>query len=227
MRNKIIILCLALLSFGATTTFGANNEKPFVIPELRHWQGGEGVTAISTATKVLYTDEALTRAAEALAEDYGLLFGKGLKAKSAKGGDKHPAGAIIINLVTDKELVDEGYSIDIADRITLNAQNPTGAYWGTRTLLQMLEASKGVSLPKGTIRDWPDYAMRGFMIDCGRKHIPLEYLGEYAKIMAYYKMNTFQIHLNDRAAKKYEDTWATTSSRCATTSRHSRHSSSR
>ena len=207
MKNRIITLSLLLLSLCAVTSLWANNEKPFVIPELRHWQGGEGVVNISAATKVIYTNAELANAAEALAADYGLLFGEAMKAKAAKSAVKGAAGAIVVNLVSDKELGDEGYSIDIADQITLNAQTPTGAYWGTRTLLQMMEASKGAHLPKGSIRDWPDYAMRGFMIDCGRKYIPLDYLERYAKIMAYYKMNTFQIHLNDRAAKKYEDTW--------------------
>ncbi len=41
------------------------------------------------------------------------------------------------------------------------------------------------------------------MIDCGRKYIPLEYLKQYSKIMAYYKMNTLQIHLNDNGFKQY------------------------
>ena len=207
MKNRIFTFYLMLLSLCATTTLWANNEKPFVIPELRHWQGGEGVVNISATTKVIYTNAELANVAEALAEDYGLLFGKAMKTKVAKTAVKGATGAIVINLVSDKELGDEGYSIDIADQITLNAQTATGAYWGTRTLLQIMEASKGAHLPKGSIRDWPDYAMRGFMIDCGRKYIPLDYLERYAKIMAYYKMNTFQIHLNDRAAKKYEDTW--------------------
>ena len=113
---------------------------------------------ISAATKVFYTNAELADVAEALAEDYGLLFGKAMKTKSAVKG---AAGAIVINLVSDEELGDEGYSIDIADQITLNAQTTKGAYWGTRTLLQIMEASKGAHLPKGSIRDWPDYPMRG------------------------------------------------------------------
>ena len=114
MKNRIIAISLMLLSLCATTTLWANNEKPFVIPELRHWQGGEGVVNVSAATKVFYTNAELADVAEALAEDYGLLFGKAMKTKSAVKG---AAGAIVINLVSDEELGDEGYSIDIADQI--------------------------------------------------------------------------------------------------------------
>ena len=129
MKNQIITLSLMLLSLCATTTLWANNEKPFVIPELRHWQGGEGVVNISAATKIIYTNAELANVAEALAKDYGLLFGKAMKAKITKSTIKSATGAIVINLISDKELGDEGYSIDIADQITLNAQTATGAYW--------------------------------------------------------------------------------------------------
>ena len=203
MRNKFLTMCLALLCAGATTALKAENEKPFVIPELRQWQGAEGNITISAKSKVLYTDAALQDAAEAMAEDYGLMFGKALKAKVTKDAAKTAAGSIVISLTDDKELGDEGYSIEIGDYVAIKANTATGAYWATRTLLQILEQNEGISLPKGNVRDWPDYAIRGFMIDCGRKYIPLDYLEQYSKIMAYYKMNTLQVHLNDNGFKQY------------------------
>ena len=203
MRNKFLTMCLALLCAGATTALKAENEKPFVIPELRQWQGAEGNITISAKSKVLYTDAALQDAAEAMAEDYGLMFGKALKAKATKDAAKTAAGSIVISLTDDKELGDEGYSIEIGDYVAIKANTATGAYWATRTLLQILEQNEGISLPKGNVRDWPDYAIRGFMIDCGRKYIPLDYLEQYSKIMAYYKMNTLQVHLNDNGFKQY------------------------
>ena len=207
MRNRFLTLCLALLCAGVTTALKAENEKPFVIPELRHWQGAEGTTAISAKSKVLYTDATLQHAAEAMAEDYGLMFGKALKAKETKDAAK-VTGAIVLNLTNDAELGDEGYSIEIGDQVVISTNTVTGAYWATRTLLQILEQNGGVSLPKGSVRDWPDYGVRGFMIDCGRKYIPLEYLKQYSKIMAYYKMNTLQVHLNDNGFKQYfGDNW--------------------
>ena len=210
MIKRLLSICVVMLSIGALGIIKAENAKPFVIPELRFWTGTEGSLYISNATKVFYTDEALSVAAEELANDYGLFFGKGMKAKAINRSDKIPSGAIIFNLVNDPELGEEGYSIEIGEVVKINAQTATGAYWGTRTLLQILEQNKGSQLPRGTIRDWPDYSVRGFMLDCGRKYIPLEYLVKYAKVMAYYKMNTFQIHLNDRAAKRWEDRWEDT-----------------
>ena len=207
MKLRFLTLCLTVMVTGLAATANAENEKPFVIPELRHWVGGTGYLDVTSDTKILYTDEALETAADELAVDYGLMFGKAMKAKASKTCAKVLSGAILLNLVEDAELGEEGYSIEIGESVVLNAQTATGAYWGTRTLLQILEQNKGTRLPKGMIRDWPDYAIRGYMIDCGRKYVPLEYLEKYAKVMAYYKMNTFQIHLNDRAVKIHEDNW--------------------
>ena len=203
MKKRLLTACLAVLCMATSGIVKAENEKPFVIPELRQWQGAEGMTTITTKSKVLYTDATLKQAAEAMAQDYGLMFGKVLKAKATKEDYKANVGDIVIALTDDKELGDEGYSICIDGSVVIQANNTTGAYWATRTLLQILEQNEGAQLPKGTIRDWPDYALRGFMIDCGRKYIPLDYLKEYTKIMAYYKMNTLQVHLNDNGFKQY------------------------
>ena len=200
MNKRFITLLLTVLTLSTASVLRAENDKPFVIPELRHWQGGDGMMAVGPNTKVIYVNDELADAAEAMAEDYGLMFGKSMKAKNAS---KAPKGAIIMVLTDDKELGDEGYSIEIGDNVAIKANTPTGVYWATRTLLQILEHYEGTHLPKGTIRDWPDYAMRGFMIDVGRKYIPLDYIKQYTKIMAYYKMNTFQIHLNDNGFNKY------------------------
>ena len=125
--------------------------------------------------------------------------------------DKAAAGDFVLALRTDKKLGKEGYSIKVTDRVQISAPEPTGIYWGTRTLLQIAEQTPNHQLPQGTLRDWPDYAIRGFMIDCGRKFIPLHFLQDYVKIMAYYKMNTLQIHLNDNGFKQYfQQDWSKT-----------------
>lgn len=52
-------------------------------------------------------------------------------------------------------------------------------------------------LQKGHALDYPSYRWRGFMIDAGRKYFSLDYLRQYVAIMSFYKMNAFQVHLND------------------------------
>lgn len=77
----------------------------------------------------------------------------------------------------------------------ISGASPEGLFWGTRTLLQQL--CKTGELKAGKILDYPDFPSRGFMLDAGRKYIPLPFLYRYIDLLAYYKMNEFQIHLND------------------------------
>ena len=49
----------------------------------------------------------------------------------------------------------------------IGAATPTGLFWGTRTLLQMLRQTPG-SVPCGTAVDFPRYELRGFMLDIAR-----------------------------------------------------------
>lgn len=213
-RMKTLFGLAALLFLTGPADVQAANEKPFVIPELRQWQGGEGEFVLTSKSRILIADGASEKtAAQALAADYREMFGRKLKVVVGKSEKDAKAGDIVIQMTGSAGLGEEGYTVAITDRVVLQAHKAAGAYWGTRTLLQIWEQNEGTRLPQGTITDYPDYPVRGFMIDCGRKFIPLAYLRKYAKIMAYYKMNTLSVHLNDNGFPKYfnnnwDDTYA-------------------
>ena len=197
---KRIYMLAALLCCLLPNIF-AQNAKPFVIPELKEWKGSNGEFVLNEQTRIVYpkNQPELQRIAQMVADDCKEMFNYAPAIAEGKG----QKGDIILSLKKDKKLGKEGYAINITDRISLSAPEAVGVYWGTRTLLQMAE--QGFALPKGEIRDFPDYGIRGFMIDCGRKFIPMHYLRDYVKIMSYYKMNCFQIHLNDNGFKQFFD----------------------
>lgn len=191
--STVLVACM--LSFAAISA--GTNPKPFVIPELKSWTGAEGYTALSG--RIIVKSPALKTTAQALAADYKEMFGK--KLTIAKGGAK--AGDIVFALKKHDGTGPEGYRLAIGKTVEITAATAQGAFWGTRTLLQLSEQQKERALPCGTALDEPQYELRGFMIDCGRKYIPITYLRNLVKIMAYYKMNTLQVHLNDNAFKQY------------------------
>ena len=210
MRNKFVSLkALALLVIFCLTgslTRAAVNPKPFVVPELKQWTGKDGNFTPGKDTRIVCTSQnpELLRIARMFADDYQQMFGQTLSVAQGKA----TSGDFVLSLSADKKLGEEGYAIKITDRVAISAPTPTGLYWSTRTLLQLAEQNQERSLPQGTIRDYPDYPLRGFMIDCGRKFIPMAYLQDLVKIMAYYKMNTLQVHLNDNGFKQYfEHNW--------------------
>lgn len=201
---KTFLLSLFISLFIGMEAVATTNSKPFVIPELREWTGAKGAFVPDEKTRIVYQQPSLERVATLLSEDCRTMFGHAPEVVAGKGAK----GDIILTLQPDKKLGKEGYSIRVSDRVLLSAPEAIGVYWGTRTLLQIAEQTDNRQLPCGSVRDFPDYALRGFMIDCGRKFIPLEFLQDYVKMMAYYKMNTLQIHLNDNGFKQYfEHNW--------------------
>ena len=209
MKSKILFIFAALtLLFSANINAVSKNAKPFVVPEIREWKGGTGKFTISKKTRITYSQQELADVANLLADDINKMFG--LKLKVTTGNAVQ--GDISLTLENNKNLDNEGYTIDIDKKIAVKANSTRGAIWATRTLLQIAEQNGG-NLPQGHITDYPDYEMRSFMLDCGRKFIPISFLHEYIDFMAYYKMNTFHIHLNDNAFKQYfNHDWAKTPS---------------
>ncbi|MBO4593423.1 MAG: family 20 glycosylhydrolase [Bacteroidaceae bacterium] len=211
MKKNILLLILSLLTVGIISVRG-QKPKPFVIPEIKEWCGALGDFTITDNTRIIDASEGAWVQAKALQEDWQELLGQ----KLTRAQGKPQAGDIVLKIVPKKKANPESYTISIGDKVELTAPTATGLYWATRTLLQMAERPNGqcsmvngqrstVSLPKGIINDYPDFEVRGFMIDCGRKYIPISYLQELVKIMAYYKMNTLQVHLNDNGFCKYYD----------------------
>ncbi len=194
-RKLFAVAVSCLLSVGAL--WADVNPKPFVIPELKTWTGAEGQTALSG--RIVVKSSKLNAVAKALAADYEQLTGR--KLTVATGAAK--AGDIVLSVSKDKKLGNEGYTLRIGNTVEIAAATEQGAFWGTRTLLQVSEQQKDGTLPKGSTVDVPEYQLRGFMIDCGRKFIPMSYLRNLAKIMGYYKMNTLQVHLNDNGFRQY------------------------
>ena len=160
----LFLFCAFVLNLNA-------QEKPFVIPELKEWKGGKGYFIPTGEARIIYTDSTLREIAEQFAQDYQKMFSVRLNVSDRKA----QKGDFVLSLKKDRELGKEGYTIDIDKQVNVSAPKAIGVYWATRTLLQIAEQSDNRQLPQGTIRDYPDYDMRGFVIDCGRKFIPMDY----------------------------------------------------
>ncbi|WP_418612361.1 discoidin domain-containing protein [[Ruminococcus] torques] len=183
------------------------NAKPTVVPELAEWYGGETEGNVTISGKIVVDPNAgdLKAAADALATDYEAELGKKMTVAT---GSNPAAGDIYFTLdKSDNGLGEEGYVMESDSYVKVTAAHQTGAYWATRSIIQIAELNEG-KLPKGTTRDYPKYEVRGFMLDVARKPVSMETLEDVAKEMAYYKMNALHVHLNDNLIF-YED-FATT-----------------
>ena len=202
MKTYRYLLLAGLLLSAYVAAFAAVNPRPFTIPAIHEWQGGEGHLTLTTQSRILYADARLRAVAEALATDLHTATGLQLPVIESK---KSSDADILFVYKPQKKLGEEGYTININRYIRVEAVE-RGAYHAVQTLLQMSHTSN--SYPKGKIIDFPDYPLRGLMLDCGRKFIPLDYLRRLVRTMAYYKMNTLNVHLNDNIHCKFaHDNW--------------------
>ena len=162
--------------------------KPKVAPAVQQWYGKEGQSSITSDTVLATGDSGFEQAATFYQSD---LASRGLELAT---GDKQAQQRIEFKKVENKGYGKEGYGITIQDGvITIESATNAGAFYATRTLLQMGEKD----LQNGEIRDFPSFSHRGFMLDTGRKFIPYDTLVDIMLNMAYYKMNDLQLHLND------------------------------
>ena len=191
------MLLMCLLAF-------AQNPCPQVIPALQQWKGAKGTLALPAQGSIVINpqDEAtLGQTASILVEDLKELMGWEYTITTGKAKKND----IYLSLSKpDEQLGNEGYVLAINNKVSIEAPTPQGVFWGTRSLLQMLFNQKA-QLAKGTIRDWPEFPNRGFMLDVGRKFFTLDYLKQQIKVMSFYKMNEFQIHLNDNGFPQFFD----------------------
>lgn len=174
------------------------NAVPQVIPQIAEWKGAEGVFEPNKSSQIFIENETLMQSAERFAAGYREIMGYEI---AVKIGTKDDAKAGDFYLAYEDSSVasgvgEEGYVCNIDDICVINGPSEQGIYWGTVTLLQILNTKEGI-LPKGMIRDYPKYKVRGFGIDVARKPVSMEMLYQIVQNMSWYKMNDLSIHLND------------------------------
>ncbi|MEE0773420.1 MAG: family 20 glycosylhydrolase, partial [Merdibacter sp.] len=183
---------------GTYTQEEGDNAAPDILPELREWKGSTGNFTVSDSSRIIYADEGLQAAAEEMAADYKDLTGKDITVMQGTSEDVQ-AGDFYFALTDDTSmgLMEEGYLMNVEDAITVTAETQTGAYWATRTILQGLKLNNFETFPKGITRDYPLYEIRGYIMDVARRPFTMDFLEQVVKEMSWYKMNDFQVHIND------------------------------
>ena len=86
------------------------------------------------------------------------------------------------------------------DGITLRGATEAAVYYGIQTLHKALPITEGealASLPACTVKDYPRFGYRGFMVDVGRHYFPVSYLKEIIDMLALHNINYFHWHLTE------------------------------
>ena len=103
----------------------------------------------------------------------------------------------------------EGYELDISEAgVELRSRDESGRRYGLATLEQIRAQSDG-RLPGLFVRDWPDFPVRGFMLDISRDRVPTRAtLERLVGLMALARLNQLQLYTEHTFAyRDHEVVW--------------------
>jgi hexosaminidase len=168
--------------------------------------GGAFALTSTAAIRVEPATPEMTAIGEALAAKLRTATGYAVPVVPASSTRSCPGDLLFTTAGGDSTLGAEGYDLAIAaDGVRLSGYQPAGIFRGVQTLRQLLPAaveSASVSagpwgIATGTIHDFPRFAWRGTMLDVARHFFGVADVEKYIDLLAYYKINTFHMHLTD------------------------------
>ena len=191
MIDRPLITVIALL-LAATPLLAA---EPVFVPQPGKIAKLDGQLALTPAARLVVADAKLIDLANVVAAE--IRRATGLRLSIHAG----PARASDIELVVDKALKGEAYSLAIADRAAVRGGTREALARGTTTLVQAISVVDGeISIRRMTISDHPQFAYRGAMLDVARKPYSIDTLKQCVDVCRFYKVRYLQLHMTDENA---------------------------
>ena len=99
------------------------------------------------------------------------------------------------------------YELKISPKsITITAADDDGEFYAKQTLRQLLMNDRQISC--ATIKDWPRFQYRAFMLDPGRCYYSVDFIKRHLDAMALMKMNVLHLHLTENNGWRLQiDKW--------------------
>ncbi|MEV0559300.1 family 20 glycosylhydrolase [Streptomyces sp. NPDC050597] len=181
----------------------AGPATPVTVPALSDWAPESGQYVYGRGTRLVADGRAERRVADTLADDLRAA-GHG-SVPVVSGGAR--TGDIVVDVVPKRAaLGKEGYELRAGKRLSVTGATETGAFYGTRTILQLL--AQGDRLPAGRTVDVPQYEERGVGVCACYIHITTAWLENLVRDMAYNKLNQLLLELKVKSdAHPEANTW--------------------
>lgn len=166
-------------------------NRPQVLPGIREWKGNQGTFKFSG--NLVLKNNSLKDVASKIA----LYIEEMTQTKVSIVSNQVQSGDILLELDQSLSVGNEGYTLEIDDFVMVKAPEEKGLLYAGATLSQMFMDNQNLTLPKGLMRDYPQYQVRSTMLDVARFYMPLDYLEEITKYAAFFKLNEIHVHIND------------------------------
>ena len=163
---------------------GASRRRRSPCPRCPTGRRNQGSYVYGRGARLVADSAAERRVADTLADDLRAA-GHGT-VPVVRGGAR--TGDIVIDVEPSRAaLGTEGYELRAGKRLSITGATETGAFYGTRTLLQLL--AQGDRIPAGRTVDVPRYEERGVGVCACYIHISTAWLENLVRDMAYHKLN--------------------------------------
>lgn len=203
--GRLIGALAALLLVAAPVPAVAQEtpRAPVTVPALTDWTPQPGSYSYGSGTRLVASGASERRVAATLAAD---LRAAGHGTVPVVPGAARPGDIEIDVRPSRTSLGTEGYALDAGRRLRVTGATETGAFYGTRTVLQLL--AQGDRIPAGRTVDVPRYPERGVGVCACYVHISLPWLENLVREMAYHKLNQLLLELKVKSdAHPEANTW--------------------
>lgn len=198
MKLRAVLLCLCFTSAAIAQKSGHTTvtQPPALIPLPQEvtWTTGKAFE-LAGCKIISIADSSLLPQAIALQQFIQQAGGKPVIRLKARQTSQSTIYLQLHGSATNAE----AYLLSVSNpQISLTASAAHGLFNALQTLYQL--AGSGNRIPTCTIRDWPAFTWRGYMIDVGRNYVSLPLLKEQIDVMARYKLNIFHFHATEDIA---------------------------
>lgn len=203
LRLPGVTAALALLLAPVPAIAQEQHKAPVTLPALTNWTAESGSYQYGRSARLVADSPAERRVADTLADDLRAA-GHGT-VPVVRGGAR--TGDIVIDVRSSRgTLGAEGYELRAGKRLSVTGATETGAFYGTRTVLQLL--AQGDRIPAGRTVDTPHYRERGVGVCACYIHITMPWLENLVREMAYHKLNQLSLELKVKSdAHPEANTW--------------------
>ncbi|GGS20881.1 hypothetical protein GCM10010252_70250 [Streptomyces aureoverticillatus] len=194
-----LLLLAAAVPATAAQDDDGRSAPPRTLPALTNWAPGEGSYVYDEGVRLVARDAAARRVAHTLADD---LRAAGHGKAPVTSGAARPGDVLIDVEKGRKPLGAEGYELRAGERLEITGGTEAGAFYGTRTLLQLL--AQGDRIPAGRTVDVPRYKERGVGVCACYINISTPWLENLIRDMAYRKQNQLLLELKVKSDRHPE-----------------------
>lgn len=185
---------LPLQSASAQDGPAAAAPPPEVLPSLRQWQPGAGEFVLTDRARIV-----LDGAPERRTVADAARFADELSGRAPVSYGRARSGDVVLRQDASLKgtLGAEGYRLDVGDRVTVTAATSAGVFYGSRTVLQLLNDDGRAA--RGSATDVPAYRERGVGVCACYIHVSLPWFERLMKDMAAQKLNQLWIEAKVRS----------------------------